>query len=139
MVGVTVLAGLIALGWMIIRFSDAPFKLFAKPTMRVTLRTSTAQGLSEGSAVAYKGVPVGRVVGLTRTDDHRHVIVHCDIDVEPPLPSNLQGRIASNLFGGGSVVNLVLVTTEGRTSLTGPSLPATRPPSVPQGAAMAEQ
>jgi phospholipid/cholesterol/gamma-HCH transport system substrate-binding protein len=136
LVGVTVLAALVLLGWMILRFSDAPFKLFAKPQMTVTLRTSTAQGLSEGSGVTYKGVPVGRVVALSRTEDHRHVIVHCNLDVEPALPANLQGRIASNLFGGGSIVHLVLVTPDGRTSVNGS--PTTRPPSIPQGAAMSE-
>lgn len=111
-VGATVLIALFLLGYMIVRFSDAPFAWFAQEQIPIELVTSTAEGLSEGSAVFYKGVSVGRVTALRRSPDQTHVLISVKVDAEPPLPANLEGRIRSQLFGGASSISLVLVPAE---------------------------
>ena len=110
-VGVTVLVALALLAWMILRFSDAPFKMFAKPQMRVYFKTVSAEGLGEGSPVYYLGVSVGRVTKIRRSTDPNevNVIIETTLDVDPPLPANVEGAIRSQIFGGGSSVSLVRV------------------------------
>jgi phospholipid/cholesterol/gamma-HCH transport system substrate-binding protein len=110
-VGVTVLTALILLGWMILRFSDAPFRLFAKEQMPIRFRSASAEGLSEGSPVYYLGVLVGRVKSVGRSPDPSDLGVNIEalIEPQPPLPSNVEGRIRSPIFGGGATIHLVLV------------------------------
>lgn len=107
MVGATVLIALVLLGWMILQFSDAPFRLFAKDQLPVAFEGESAEGLSEGSPIKYRGMPVGRVTKIIRSADLRRVQIHGL--VEPPLPGNVEGRIISQVFGGASAINLVLV------------------------------
>ncbi|MGA2496705.1 MAG: MlaD family protein [Tepidisphaeraceae bacterium] len=109
MVGLTVLVALVLLAWMILRFSDAPFRLFAKRQMPVVLVAISSEGVSEGSPVYYKGVNVGRVLTLERSPDQRSVLIHVVIDADPPLPSNLEGKIRTTLLGGSASISLLLV------------------------------
>ena len=117
-VGATVLASLILLGVMILRFSDQPFRLFAKPQIRVRFEGPTAEGLSEGSPIFYLGVGVGRVANMYRErekdgDSPRDVvIIEGLIDKDPPLPANLEGVIRSQVIGGSSAVLLILIPSE---------------------------
>ncbi len=119
MVGLTVIAALLLLGWMILKFGNAPFEFFATPQMPVTFVAPSAEGLSEGSLILYKGVNVGRVVKITRSPDQRDVLIHATVDQNPPLPSNVKGRIRSQILGGGSSINLILV--QSRSSTTAPA------------------
>src|SRR5688572_20952153 len=111
MVGGTVLVALILLGWMILKFSDAPFRLFAKEQMPIKLQAPSAEGVSEGTAIYYLGVSVGRVVKIERSEDLRSVLMQAMVD--PPLPENIEGRIRTQLFGGGASISLVLVEPPG--------------------------
>lgn len=115
LVGITVLVSLGLLGWMILRFSDAPFQLFAEEQMRIRLEAANADGVSEGTPISYLGVNVGRVVKVTPTPDFKHVSM--DALVKPPLPANVEGRIRTQLLGGTATISLVLV----------PETPSTRP------------
>jgi hypothetical protein len=74
MVGITVLISLILLGWMLLKFSDAPFKLFAKAQMPIKLEAPSAEGVSEGTAIYYLGVSVGRVTKIDRSEDLKSVV-----------------------------------------------------------------
>src|SRR5262249_47133094 len=118
LVGVTVLIALILLGIMILRFSDAPFQLFAKPQIHVVFKASSAEGLGEGSPVYYLGVNIGRVARVSRThEDVRGqardvVLIRATLEKEPALPANVEGLIRTQLIGGGSSILLALIPLE---------------------------
>src|SRR5256714_14452961 len=107
MVGITVLVALILLGWMLLRFSDAPFRLFAKAQMPISLEAPSAEGVSEGTNIYYLGVSVGRVTKIERSDDLKSVVMQGLVD--PPIPANVEGRVRTQLFGGGASISLILV------------------------------
>jgi len=109
-VGVTVLAGLILLGYMIVKFGDAPAKLFASDRMEVTFVGPRADGLSQGSGVEYLGVDVGTISAVERDPhDPTRVLIHALLERKPPLPANLFGKIRSQLVGGTSELDLELI------------------------------
>src|SRR6187549_1513784 len=109
LVGITVLGALVTLGWMILKFGDRPAKLFATPSQPVSFTTDRADGLGEGSNITYRGVNVGRVKTVTRTPDGREVKIAGEVDIEPPLPANVEGVIrALGQLGPTSALNLVL-------------------------------
>ena len=61
MVGITVLLALILLGWMLLRFSDAPFRLFAKAQMPMIINDAIAATVSsERAAVKIDPAPEGQ-------------------------------------------------------------------------------
>ncbi len=124
MVGLTVLVGLVLLGWMILRFSDAPFRLFAKKQIPIMLVAVSSEGVSEGSPIYYKGVNVGRVLKLERSPDQRSVLMYALVDAEPPPPANVEGKIRTALLGGGASINLYLV----RNPSTQPGVAVVEPP-----------
>ena len=108
LVGVTVLAALAALGWMMIQFGGAVATPFAPRHVPVRLRSDRADGLAEGSAIFFRGVQVGQVTRVYRTsDDPLRVQIEAEVEPSPPIPSNVRGliRIPSAL-GGGAIVDL---------------------------------
>jgi len=110
LVGVTVLASMVMLGWMILRFGGSLGAPFAGKTMPVRFVTERADGLSEGSAILFRGVTVGRVTLVQRATDQIHVLVNGEVDVAPPLPAKLTARIRQgSILGSGS--SLVLEAT----------------------------
>jgi phospholipid/cholesterol/gamma-HCH transport system substrate-binding protein len=133
MVGITVLLALILLGWMLLRFSDAPFRLFAKAQMPVKLEAPSAEGVSEGTSIYYLGVSVGRVTKIDRSDDLRSVVMQGLVD--PPIPANVEGRIRTQLFGGGASISLILVPYTADDIAAG----TTRPSTSATAAAMAQR
>src|SRR4051794_1744160 len=108
MVGATVLGGLLALGWMILKFAGAPVAWLVAPRMQIHFIVERADGLSEGSNVSYRGVNVGQIVHVVRMPDDR-VRIDANVDSKPPLPANVTGVIRSTgLLGGGSAMTLAL-------------------------------
>lgn len=130
MVGVTVLVALILLGWMLLRFSDAPFRLFAKAQMPINLEAPSAEGVSEGTSIYYLGVSVGRVTKIERSGDLRSVVMQGLVD--PPIPANVEGRIRTQLFGGGASISLILVPYTVDEVAAGMTRPSTAPAEVAQ-------
>jgi ABC-type transporter Mla subunit MlaD len=130
MVGITVLVALILLGWMILRFSDAPFRLFAKAQMPINLEAPSAEGVSEGTSIYYLGVSVGRVTKIDRSKDLRSVVMQGLVD--PPIPANVEGRIRTQLFGGGASISLVLVPYTVDEIAAGGTGPGTQPVEMAQ-------
>ncbi|MGE5611370.1 MAG: MlaD family protein [Bacillota bacterium] len=113
LVGVTVLVASILLGWMILRFSEAPLRLFMKPQMPIRFVALEADGIGEGSPVLYLGVNVGRVVDVRRSPDQTSVVIHAVVDQDPPLPGNVEAIIRTQLIGGGASLNLMLPAHDG--------------------------
>src|SRR5687768_11324037 len=106
-VGVTVLVGMIALAWMVIKFGDEPAKFFTQARFPIRFITERADGVSPGSQITFRGVSVGRVTTVKRAEDGLLVEIHAEIDVEPPLPNNLIGFIRqTSMLGGSAIVSL---------------------------------
>src|SRR5215211_7762213 len=109
LVGITVAGALIALGWMILKFGDRPARFFAAESMPVTFLGERADGLGEGSNMTYRGVIVGKVNNIKRSEDGKGVIINAEVDKKPPLPANLQGEITLvSALGGTSMMVLTL-------------------------------
>ena len=109
LVGITVLGALVALGWMILKFGDRPAHLFATPSMPVTFITDRADGLGEGSNMTFRGVIVGKVNLVKRSEDGKDVKIFAQVDTSPPLPANIHGEITTvSALGGTSSMVLAL-------------------------------
>ena len=107
LVGATVLGALLMLGWMILRFGATLATPFADKMMPVRFITERADGLSEGSAVVFRGVTVGRVDDVERDPDQIHVYVNGEVDVNPPLPGKVTAKIRQgSILGSGSTLVL---------------------------------
>ena len=118
LVGATVLGALITLGWMILKFGDRPARYFATPSQPISFTTDRADGLGEGSNITYRGVIVGRVKKVLRTDDGKEVIIEGEVDRAPPLPANVEGAIRQvSQLGGTSNIHLLLIGKEIKGSL----------------------
>ena len=128
LVGLTVLVALILLGWMILRFSDAPFAIFKQEQMKVHFTATAAEGIGEGSPISYRGVVVGRVAQVRLNDDNLTVRIDAMVDANPPLPGNIEGLIRSQLIGGGASIYLVLGPVRDATSAA--TNPVTQPSEV---------
>lgn len=109
-VGITVLASLVVLGWMLLKFGSAPAKLFQNGIqLEVHFVSDRADGLAEGSQVFYRGVPVGRITHLRRDENQQDVLIDGLIDDTPPLPGNLGGLIRTqSLLSGSASMSLEL-------------------------------
>lgn len=128
------------LGWMILRFSDMPLRIFLKAQMPVEFHASGAEGISEGSPVLYLGVSVGRVTGIRRGVDDLSVIIDAAVDQDPPLPGNVEAVIRTQILGGGSSISLVLRPAEGANGTDSATRPTTgRKGLVPMGRLQAGQ
>ena len=109
LVGITVTGALVALGWMILKFGDRPARFFAVESMPITFIAERADGLGEGSNMTYRGVIVGKVNDIKRTEDRKGVIIYAEVDKKPPLPANLEGEITIvSALGGTSMMVLTL-------------------------------
>ena len=109
MVGLTALVGLVLLGALLLKFGAAPALLFGRDKLHVQLQAARADGLSVGSGVNYLGVNIGQVSAIRRSDDQTQVIIDANIDSKNPPPANVEGRILSQIVGGGSSVSLDVI------------------------------
>ena len=106
MVGVVVLAGLGVLAWMVLKFANRAAEFFLTKGTRIQLIADRADGLSDGSAVYYRGVGVGRVLAVRLRGDGR---VQIDAIIEPgqQVPSNVEGLIRTgNLLSASASIFL---------------------------------
>lgn len=107
-VGLTVLVALIGLGWMILKFGGRAMTPFQPVRIPITFYGARADGLSEGSAITYRGKQVGQVTGVRLEPDLQSVVV--DGLVEPPLPENVEGIIrVTSAIGSSSAIVLSTV------------------------------
>jgi phospholipid/cholesterol/gamma-HCH transport system substrate-binding protein len=114
MIGATVLGSLIVLIWMLVKFGGDVLKPFAPPSIKVSLKTSRADGVAIGSQVYYRGVAVGKVIDVNRLSDNVSVEIIAEVESIPPLPENVEAHIRqTNLLGGNT--GIALEVPEGET------------------------
>ena len=93
LVGVVVAGALLALAWMILKFSsNTAAQIFNKGTT-VHLVADRVDGLAEGSPVFYLGVNVGRVMTVRRLPDNLRVMVDAELNKDQTIPKNVVGVI----------------------------------------------
>ncbi|MBC7782227.1 MAG: MCE family protein [Burkholderiales bacterium] len=126
-VGATVLIALAILGWMIIRFGGQIATPFAAKTMVVSFITNRADGVSDGSAVMFRGISVGRVIKVRRDANLKDIWFDAEIEVAPPLPGDITANIRqASLLGSGSRIELQpSETSDGSTLKPGQTITAT--------------
>lgn len=115
-VGAVVLTAILALGWMILKFSGSSVAAIFTEGTPITVITDRAEGLSDGSVIYYLGVPVGQVTGVKLKPDNSGVIVDGMINSGQNVPVNVVGRIkpASSL----SMAAGIFLDTQGPPSAT---------------------
>jgi len=106
MVGVVVLAALGVLAWMILKFANQAANFFLTRGTHVVVLAERADGLAEGSAVYYRGVSVGRVLGVGLAQDQT-VRIDIIIDENQRVPADVEGIIRTgNLLSASASVFL---------------------------------
>jgi phospholipid/cholesterol/gamma-HCH transport system substrate-binding protein len=109
MVGVTVLAALFVLVWMMLRFGSFLVWPFADRYMPVKIEADRGDGLADGSPILYRGVRVGRVRGVQRSADDLRVLIDAEVAEDRPPPANVKGIIkVAGLLGSQATVLLEL-------------------------------
>lgn len=107
MVGAVVLAALVALGWMILKFSSTSATSFFAHGTHFQLTSARVDGVNEGSPLTYLGVQVGRVLGVRREPNNAEVVVDAVIDAPQPLPRNVIGMIRQQSpLGSAATISL---------------------------------
>lgn len=106
-VGVVVLLAMFVLVWMIVRFGAYMALPFRPEQIAVTFTAERGDGLGEGSAINYKGIPVGRIISVDRDPKTDEIIIKATLDKDPPLPANVVADIVfSSPLGGVSSLDL---------------------------------
>lgn len=106
-VGLTSLAGLAGLVVLLMAFGYVP--VLFRTGYTVTLYMENVAGLHENSRVTLWGGDIGEVreVGFARPGDPDRAFVKMMIDKQFKVPSDVQVRVETPLFGGGPVVAMV--------------------------------
>lgn len=106
-VGTVVLVALLALGWMILQFSSSTAASLFTKGLLVKINADRADGLGEGSAVTYLGVPVGKITRIRRVPSLNRVTMDAIINANEDLPANMIGLIkAQSALSSGAAVTL---------------------------------
>jgi phospholipid/cholesterol/gamma-HCH transport system substrate-binding protein len=121
LVGVVMLAALVMLGWMILRFGGMVAQPFAGEMIRIQFVTDRAEGVSDGSGVYFRGVNVGRVVRVELDKQNlTDIRLHAEVEAAFPLPAGMTARIRqASLLGSGARVEFI---TNGEVKPGGPLL-----------------
>src|SRR5438874_219986 len=102
--GVVVLGAMFVFLWMVLKFTGRAAGAFAKKGIPVTIVATRGDGVSEGTAVAYRGVSVGKVTSISRSADNLHVRIGAEVEASPPLPRDVTALIRTqSMLGTGSV------------------------------------
>ena len=106
MVGVVVLGGIAVMAWMVLKFANQAATFFLTKGTHITVISDRADGISEGSAIYYRGVNVGRVLDLALQNDQT-VHIQAIIDEGRPVPANVEGIIRTgNLLSASASIFL---------------------------------
>ncbi|QOV91348.1 MlaD family protein [Humisphaera borealis] len=93
LVGSVVLVAILSLGWMILKFSGSSVAALISKGETIQITTERADGVSDGSAVYYLGVPVGQATGVKLLPDNSGVVIDALISADKTVPANVIGRI----------------------------------------------
>ena len=115
LVGVVVLAAIGVLAWMVLKFANRASEFFLTKGSRIQVVADRADGLSEGSAIYYRGVSVGRVLGVRLGDPYRKRIEHAMLphvfaDTRPPRV------LLAQLGDLGGAIGAALLASEAETA-----------------------
>lgn len=103
------LLGIGITAWMILLFAGRLTQIFASPGLPFTIKSTRADGLSDGSAIYYRGVQSGRVTAVHLGNDNTGVIINAEVNKQPSLPANLHPVIrVQSAFGNSSAISLEL-------------------------------
>src|SRR5690348_16957724 len=104
-VGLTAIAGLVALGWLIVIFGEVP--LWLTPTYPIDIHFADASGVSEGTRVKLNGIDIGFVKSVEMEEpSYKGVILHCRINQGRLIPVNSLPLASAGLLGGAAQLNL---------------------------------
>jgi ABC-type transporter Mla subunit MlaD len=124
MVGVFVLAGLGALGTLIILFGQAPTWLATGNTYPLHVHFDEVSGIREGNMVTVKGIEIGRV---------DQVDLQQPAAPEPPPPARAERREAANVLVAQNVGVDVVLAIKTRYLIPAGSTAQTTEPMLGQG------
>ncbi|HEX4797370.1 MAG TPA: MlaD family protein [Humisphaera sp.] len=91
--GLVVLLALVAFLWMLITFTGRATAAFASKGIPIVITVDRADGVSDGTPVAFRGVQVGKVSNLRLTEDNLHVVIDAEVGTKPGIPSNVHAVI----------------------------------------------
>jgi phospholipid/cholesterol/gamma-HCH transport system substrate-binding protein len=108
MVGASVLAAMLILGWMIIQFGGRLALPFQSERYPVSFVTDRADGINIGSSIRFMGRQVGIVKDVQLDLTNNRVNITGEIETQYQLPGKLRGRIVlPNVLGAGAIIDLV--------------------------------
>jgi phospholipid/cholesterol/gamma-HCH transport system substrate-binding protein len=108
-VGLFVIIGLVALGWMIFRFQDLPAAVSKMESFQIYVQFATASGLETDTPVKFCGYQIGRVTQVMapqiRKDLNTHQEYHqavCVLSINKKyvdIPSNVEVKLMTRGLG----------------------------------------
>jgi ABC-type transporter Mla subunit MlaD len=101
-IGIFVLAGLLALGVLILLFGGRPY--FFTPSTNYTIHFDNAQGVASGTPVKRSGVKIGEVRKVTLDDGNGEVEVLIQIEDGFKLRKSDRPTIVSTVLGGDATI-----------------------------------
>jgi phospholipid/cholesterol/gamma-HCH transport system substrate-binding protein len=105
-VGLTVLVALTMFGGMILMFAGLPELLQTGRVLK--LKFPSTGGARVGEWVYMSGIQIGKItsVKFAGNDPRQGVIFSCRIDSTIDIPANIEPKITSHIFGGGTYLEL---------------------------------
>jgi phospholipid/cholesterol/gamma-HCH transport system substrate-binding protein len=111
-VGIFVVVGLAALGWMILKFGDLPTSISRIRSFEVAVRFPTAPGVQQDTPVRFAGYQIGRVTRVMPPailpDDigRRYHQTRCVLSINKryvDIPSNVQVKLMTRGLGSSYI------------------------------------
>lgn len=116
--------GVVAVVYAAMRYAGIGSSVI-NPGYDVRMELSSGGGIFTNAEVAYRGVTVGKVTGMSLTASGIQVDLHIDSSA-PQIPSNLQASVADRSAVGEQYVNLVPNTDAGPFLAAGSVIPVSR-------------
>lgn len=109
LVGLTTVASLAVLAWMIIQFGGQLAAPFAGKKIPIRFVADRADGINAGSRIQFLGTHVGTVTNVQLDTERNNVRIDAELEAKYALPSNVRGDIRlPNLLGAGAIIELTL-------------------------------
>ena len=134
-VGIFVIVGLAALGWMVFKFGDLPTAISRMRSFQVNVRFPSAPGVQSDTPVRFCGYQVGRVTEVmaprlltnfeTGQEYHQTVCILSINKQYRDIPSNVQVKLMTRGFGS-SYIELVIDPNQLPAPPRDPNRPETR-------------
>jgi len=112
-VGIFVVLGLAALGWMIFKFGDLPTAVSRMKSFQVLVQFPTAPGVQKDTPVRFCGYQIGRVTSVmaprvmqdmnTKRDYHQTKVVLSIDKAFTDIPSNVQAKLMTRGLGSSYI------------------------------------